>query len=79
MTKEELIIANNTWDEVIRQRTKVSELEHLIKNRHNLLFMMSNSGATSTYFSEDEIVFLEELLKYRKQELISLEKEFANL
>jgi hypothetical protein len=56
MTKEQLIIANNTWEEATRQ-SKVSELEQLIKNRHNLLFMMSNSGATSTYFSEDEIVF----------------------
>jgi hypothetical protein len=79
MTEEQLRIARNTWDELVHQRSQTDLLENLLKNRHLGLFLATNNTSILTYFAEDEMYFLEELLKYRKQALISLQKEFEKL
>ena len=78
MTEEQLRIARNTWDELVHQRSQVSQLERLLSgNRWGIT--ISKQGLNCTGVSEDEMYFLEELLKYRKQALISLQKEFEKL
>ena len=78
MTEEQLRIARNTWDELVHQRSQVSSLEKIISgDRWGIT--ISKQGTLNTGVAEDEMYFLEELLKYRKQALTSLEKEFANL
>ena len=75
MTHEQLLIARNVWDALVSARNQVQALELLLK--HNGIRL--TNGKVETYFAEDEMYFLEELLKYRKQALISLQKEFEKL
>ena len=79
MTEEQLNIAINTKTALMSARQRFKELESVIRQGFNGVKISHHDHFLETFISEDESVFLTELLEYRRKEVIALEKEFASL
>jgi hypothetical protein len=77
MTEEQLRIARNTKAALDHAKSQYETLKIIIDK--GFTGVKVSTLKTETFINQDEIFFLTDLLEYRRKELISLEKEFANL